>query len=65
MHTSYYENFRKRVFNQIAFNHSSNIKPKNVMNLYRKDTAGPYSILVIAICLTSKTPLHFQNNLIE
>ena len=53
------------MFNQIAFHHSSNIKPKNVMNLYRKDNAGPYSILVIAISLTSKNPLHFQSNLIE
>ena len=35
------------------------------MKLDRKDTAGPYSILVIAISLTSKNPLHFQNNLIE
>ena len=53
------------MFNHIAFNHSSNIKPKNVMNLHRKETAGPYSILVIAISLTSKNPLHFQNILIE
>ena len=37
----------KREFKQIAFNNSSDINFKDVLNLYKKFTAKPYSFLVI------------------
>ena len=37
----------KREFQQIAFNHSSDIVFKGFMNLYKKCTTNPYSFLVV------------------
>ena len=37
----------KQDLQQTAFNHSSDIDFQNIMNLYRKGTAKPYSFLVI------------------
>ena len=37
----------KRELQQIAFNHSSDIDFKDLMNLYKKCIAKPYSFLVI------------------
>ena len=37
----------KRELQQIAFNHLSDIDFKDFMNLFKKCTAKPYSILVI------------------
>ena len=50
---------------QIAFNHSSDIDFKDVMNLYKKCTSKTYSFLVIDTTLASDNPLHFRNNLSE
>ena len=55
----------KQDFQQIAFNHSPDTDFKNVMNLYKKCTAKPYSFLVIHITLASDNPLSFRNNLLE
>ena len=38
---------------QIAFNHSSNIDLKEYMNLYKKCTVKPYSLLVIDASIAS------------
>ena len=37
----------KRELQQIAYNYSSDIDFKDFMNLYKKCTAKPYSVLVI------------------
>ena len=50
---------------QTAFNHSSDIDFKNVMNLYKKCTAKPYSFLVIDATLASDNPSQFRKNLLE
>ena len=39
---------KKRELEQIALNHSLDIEPKDLMNLYKKYAAKPYSFLVIA-----------------
>ena len=53
----------KRELQQIAFNHSSDIKFEDFMNLYKKCTAKPY--LVIDTTLPSDNPLRFRKNLLE
>ena len=55
----------KQELQQIAFNHSSDIDFKKLMNLYKKCSAKPYSILVIDATLASHNPLHFRKNLLE
>ena len=50
---------------QIAFNHSSDIDFKDLLNLYKKCTAKPYSFLVMDATLASDNPLRFRNNLLE
>ena len=50
---------------QNAFNQSSDIDFRDFMNLYRKRTAKPYSILVVDTTLTSNNPLLFRKNLLE
>ena len=50
----------KQELQQIAFNHSSDIDFKNFIKLYQKDTAKPYSFLVIDATLPSDNPLHFR-----
>ena len=50
----------KEGLQQIAFNHSSD---RDFMNLYKKCTAKPYSILVITATLASDNPLRFRENL--
>ena len=50
---------------QIAFNHSSDIDFKDVMNLYKRCTAKPYSFLVIDTILASDNPSRFRKNLLE
>ena len=39
----------KREFQQIAFDHTSDIDFEDLMNLYKKCTAKPYSFLVILL----------------
>ena len=55
----------KRVFQQITFNHSSDIEFKDFMNLYEKYTAKPYSLLVTDATLVSDNPSRFRKNLLE
>ena len=53
----------KQELQQIAFNHSSDIDFKYFMNIYKKDTAKPYSFLVIDATFASDNPLCFRKNL--
>ena len=55
----------KTELQQIAFNHSSDIDFQDFMNLYKKCTAKPYSLLVIDTTLASDNPLCFRKNLSE
>ena len=55
----------KRELQQIAFNHSSDIHFQDFMNLYKKCTANPYSLLVIDTTLASDNLLCFRKNLSE
>ena len=41
----------KRELQHIAFNHSSDVDFRDLMNLYKKCTAKPYSFLVISTTL--------------
>ena len=49
----------KREFQQIAFNHSSNIDFQDFMNLPQKLTAKPYSLLIIDTNNASDNHLRF------
>ena len=49
----------------IAFNHSSDIDFQDFMNLYKKNTAKPYSFFVIDTTLASDNPSRFRKNLSE
>ena len=55
----------KRELQQIVFNHSSDIDFQDFMNLYKKCTAKPYSVLVIDTTLASDNSLRFRKNLLE
>ena len=55
----------KKEFQQTAFNHSSDMDFKDVMNLNRKCTAKPYSSLVIDATRASDNPLCFKKNFSE
>ena len=55
----------KQELQQTAFNHSSDIGFKDLMNLYKKCTAKPYSISVIDAALASDNPSPFRKNLLE
>ena len=55
----------KQELQQIAFNNSSDIYPKDFMSLYKKCTAKPYSFLVIDATLPSDNRLSFRENLLE
>ena len=50
---------------QIASHNSSDIDFNNFMNLYKKCTEKPYSLLVIDATLASDNTLRFRKNLIE
>ena len=55
----------KQELQQIAFDHSSDIDFKDLMNLYKKCTRTPYSSLVIDATLASANPSRFRKNLSE
>ena len=55
----------KRELQQIAFNHSSDIDFQDFMNLYKRSTVEPYSLLVMDTTLSSDNSLHFRNILLE
>ena len=57
------KNPNKRDTQQIAFNHSSDFDVQDILNLYKKSTAKPYSFLVIDTTLLSDNSLSFRNNL--
>ena len=54
-----------REHEHIAYNHSLDINSKDFMNLCKKCTAKPYSLLVIDATLTSGNPLYFRKNLVQ
>ena len=49
----------------IAFNHSSDIDFKDLMNLYKKCTATPYTFLVTDTTLASDNSSRFRKNLLK
>ena len=51
----------KRELQQIASNHSWDFQ--NIMNLFKKFTAEPYSFLIIDTTLESDNSLRFRKNL--
>ena len=53
----------KRVLQQIALNHSSDIISKDFIKIYKKCTAEQYSFAVNDITLVSDNPLQFRKNL--
>ena len=55
----------KRKLQQIALNHSSDIDFKNIIKIYKKCTAEPYSVLVNDTTLPSDNPLRFRKNLLK
>ena len=54
----------KRELQQISLNHSPDIDFKDFMNIYKKCTAEPYSLLVNDTTLPSDDPLRFRKNLL-
>ena len=50
----------KRELQQIAINHSWDIKTKDFINIYKKCTDKPYSFLVNDTTLSSDDPLRFR-----
>ena len=50
----------KRVLQQIALNHSSDIDLKAFFNVHKNCTDKPYSFLVNDITLASDNPLRFR-----
>ena len=55
----------KRELQQIAINHSSDISPKDLINIYRKCTLEPYSFFVNDTTLASDNLLRFRNLFLE
>ena len=55
----------KRELQQIATNHSSDIDFKDIVKIYKKCTARPYSFLVNDTTLPSDDPLRFKKNLLK
>ena len=53
---------KKRELQQIASNHSSDIKSKELMKLYKNYTKEPYSVLVNDTTLPSDNSLRFRKN---
>ena len=54
----------KRELSQIASNHSSDIKFKDFIKLYKEYTKEPYSFLVSDMTLSLDNPLWFRKNLL-
>ena len=55
----------KKELQQNAFNHSSDIDFQDFLNLYKKWTEKPYSLLVIDTTLASGNSSHFRKNPLE
>ena len=58
------KSLNRRVLQQIAINHSSDIDYKDFMKIYEKYTAEKYSFLVNDTTLPSDNPLRFRKNLL-
>ena len=56
---------KKRELQQTAFDYSSDVEFENFVNLDKKYTAKPYSILMNDTYLTSNIPSRFSNNLLK
>ena len=54
----------KEDLQQIAINHSSDIDFKDIMNLYKKCAAKPYSFLLSNTTIAPGNPQHFRYNLL-
>ena len=52
-------------FQQITFNHSSDIDSKDFVIIYNKWTAKPYSFLLVDTTLASNNSLHYRKNFLE
>ena len=50
----------RRELQEIAWNHSSDIKNEDFINIYRECTSKPYSFLVNDTMLASDNPLRFR-----
>ena len=55
----------QRELQQIALNHSSDIKFKDFMKIYKKCTAEPFSFLDNDTTLLSDNPLRFRKYLLK
>ena len=55
----------KKELQQVAVNSSSDIDFRDFMNLYKKYTGRPYSLLVIDATLELDNPLRFIKNLLK
>ena len=55
----------KRELQEIAWNHSSDIKTEDFINIYRKCIIEPYSLFVNDITLASDNPLKFRKLFLE
>ena len=55
----------KRELRQITTSHSSDISPKDFINIYRKCTVEPYSFFVNNTTLASDNPLRFRKLFLE
>ena len=55
----------KVIYYLIAFNLSSDIDFKDLINLYKKCTTKSYSLLIIDATLASDNPLRLRRNLVE
>ena len=55
----------KKVLQQIALNHSSDIDFKDFVKIYKKCTTEPSSFLVNGRTLRSDDPLRFRKNLLK
>ena len=55
----------KREFQQISSNHSSDVKFKDFMKLYKDYTKEPFSFLENNKTLPSDNPLRFRKNLLS
>ena len=53
----------KREFKQTALNHPSDINSKDLIKIYKKCIAEPYSFFVNDATLASGNPLRFRKNL--
>ena len=55
----------KRELQQISIDHSSDVDFKDIMNIYKKYTAKPYTLLVNDTTLSSDNPFRLRKNLLE